>query len=117
MFTFPLQQQQDHVLQLQTKWVTPLASSIHFVSNATAAVNLMINLSEIKGLLENGLYQLVPTSLTLADPSPEDDTDKYLAPTLEEVVEEVALMDILPNGTVSDDKHDEAVEEPQFTIT
>ncbi|KAG1775772.1 hypothetical protein EV702DRAFT_1198975 [Suillus placidus] len=116
-FTFPLQQRRDHVLQLQTKWVTPLASSIRFASNATAAVNLAISLCESKGPSEDVIYRLVPTALALADPSPEDDTDEYNAPAFKEANEEAVLMDILPEGTVSDNKDDEGVEEPEFTIS
>ncbi|KAG1882368.1 hypothetical protein F4604DRAFT_1990635 [Suillus subluteus] len=67
------QQRRDHVLQLQTKWVTPLASSIRFVSNITVAVNLVITLCE--GPSEDGIYRLVPTLLALDEPSPENDTD------------------------------------------
>ncbi|KAG2111091.1 hypothetical protein DEU56DRAFT_936200, partial [Suillus clintonianus] len=116
-FTFPLQQRRDHILQLQTKWVTPLASSVRFDSNATAAVNLAITLCGSKGPSEDVIYRLVPTSLALADPSPEDDTDEYNAPAFEEAIEEAALVDIFPEGTVTDDEDDEGVEQPEFTIS
>ncbi|KAG1892710.1 hypothetical protein F4604DRAFT_1672662 [Suillus subluteus] len=109
-------QWRDHVLQLQNKWVTPLASSIWFVSNATAAVNLAITLSESKGSSEDSMCRLVPTSLALAEPSPEDDTDECIAPAFEDG-EEVAFTDILPDDTVSDDEDEEAMEEPEWTIT
>ncbi|KAG1845653.1 hypothetical protein F4604DRAFT_1595417 [Suillus subluteus] len=116
-FTFPLQQRRDHILQLQTKWVTPLASSVRFTSNATVVVNLAITLCGSKGPLEDVINRLVPTSLALADPSPEDDTDEYNAPAFEEAIEETALMDIFPEGTVSDDEDDEGMEQPEFTIS
>ncbi|KAG1879878.1 hypothetical protein F4604DRAFT_1923085 [Suillus subluteus] len=114
-FLFPLQQWRDHVLQLQTKWVTLLASSIRFVSNITVAVNLAITLCE--GPSEDGIYRLVPTSLALDEPSPENDTDEYTVPAFEEAVEEAVLMDVLPDGTISDDEDDEVIAEPEFTIS
>ncbi|KAG2156682.1 uncharacterized protein EDB93DRAFT_1238950 [Suillus bovinus] len=114
-FLFPLQQWRDHVLQLQTKWVTPLASSIRFISNVTVATNLAITLCE--GLSEDGIYRLVPTSLALDEPSPEDDTDKDIVPAFKEAVEEAVLMDVLPHGTISDDEDDEVIPEPEFTIS
>ncbi|KAG1774666.1 hypothetical protein EV702DRAFT_1200022 [Suillus placidus] len=116
-FLFPLQQRRDHVLQLQTKWVTPLASSIHFVSNVTVAVNLAITLCTSEGPSEDGFYSLVPMSLALDEPSPEDDTDEDTEPLFEEAIEEAVLMDVLPDSSISDDEDGEVMAEPEFTIS
>ncbi|KAG1745891.1 uncharacterized protein EDB91DRAFT_1268520 [Suillus paluster] len=48
-FLFTIQQHRDHVLQLQTRWVTPLASSTCFTSNGNAALKLAIDLSGSRG--------------------------------------------------------------------
>ncbi|KAG1719291.1 hypothetical protein EDD22DRAFT_983371 [Suillus occidentalis] len=113
-FSFPLQQWRDHILQLQTKWVTPLVSSIRFATNASIAVKLAITLSESKGPSETTIYDLIPMSLALPDPSLEDDTgEDFFAP--EEAPEEAALSDILPDSTVSDDEED-IVGKPEYTI-
>ncbi|KAG1878248.1 hypothetical protein F4604DRAFT_1880298 [Suillus subluteus] len=114
-YVFPLQQRWDHVLQLQTRWVTPLASSIRFNSSANMAVNLAITLSESAGPSQAVMYRLVPTSLSLADPSTEDDTDEHVA-SFEDVAEEAVLLDILPDNTASDDDDDEAVGKTEFRI-
>ncbi|KAG1887308.1 hypothetical protein F4604DRAFT_1917113 [Suillus subluteus] len=92
-----------------------LSSSIRFVSNITVAVNLAITLCE--GPSEDGIYRLVPTSLALDEPSPKNDTDEYTVPAFEEAVEEAVLMEILPDGTISDDEDDEVIAEPEFTIS
>lgn len=113
---FPLQQRRDHLLQLQSKWVTPLASATRFNSSAHMAVNLAITLSESTGPSQAVMYRLVPTSLALAD-SPEDDADEHIAPALEEIAEEAVLLDILPDNTASDDEDDEPVGLPEFTIS
>ncbi|KAG1842228.1 hypothetical protein F4604DRAFT_1884792 [Suillus subluteus] len=114
-YIFPLQQRRDHVLQLQTRWVTPLASSIRFNSSANTAVNLAITLSESAGPSQAVMYRLVPTSFSLADPSTEDDTDEHVA-SFEDVAEEAVLLDILPDNTASDDDDDEAVGKTEFRI-
>ncbi|KAG1888274.1 hypothetical protein F4604DRAFT_1877402 [Suillus subluteus] len=114
-YVFPLQQWQDHILQLQTRWVTPLASSIRFNSSANTAVNLAITLSESAGPSQAVMYRLVPTSLSLADPSTEDDTDEHVA-SFEDVAEEAVLLDILPDNTASDDDDDEAIGKTEFRI-
>ncbi|KAG1836304.1 hypothetical protein F4604DRAFT_1886125 [Suillus subluteus] len=114
-YVFPLQQRRDHVLQLQTRWVTPLASSIRFNSSANTAVNLAITLSESAGPSQAVMYRLVPTSLSLADPSTEDDTDEHVA-SFEDVAKEAVLLDILPDNTASDDDDDEAVGKTEFRI-
>lgn len=114
-FSFPLQQRRDHVLQLQTKWVTPLVSSIRFATNASIAVKLAITLSESKGPSETTIYDLIPMSLALPDASLEDDTgEDFFAP--EEAPEEAALLDILPDSTVSDDDEEDIVGKPEYTI-
>ncbi|KAG1854571.1 hypothetical protein F4604DRAFT_1685944 [Suillus subluteus] len=109
-----LTQQRDHVLQLQSKWVTPLASSTCFATNASIAVKLAITLAESKGPSETTVYNSIPISLALPDPSPEDDTgeDYFVA---EEAAEDAVLSDILPDSTVSDDK-EETVGKPEFII-
>jgi hypothetical protein len=108
-FLFPLQQRRDHVLQLQTRWVTPLASSIRFASNAKEAVNVALTLSGSKGGLDTSVYMLVPTTLALPEHT-EDDTalgitvdDFEAADTIG--AEEAALSDIF-NGA-SDDEDSE----------
>ncbi|KAG1779269.1 hypothetical protein EV702DRAFT_1195245 [Suillus placidus] len=115
-YIFPLQQQRDHILQLQTRWVTPLASAIRFNSSANMAVDLAITLSASAGPSQAVMYRLVPTSLMLADPSSEDNTDEHVMSAFEEVAEEAVLLDILPDNTASDDDDDEAMGQPEFRI-
>jgi hypothetical protein len=73
----------------------------------------------LKGLA----YSLIPTSLTLLDPSPEEDIVEESVPhTFEEGPEQVALSDVLQDGTISDeddedDDEDKCMGEPEYVIT
>ncbi|KAG0694726.1 hypothetical protein DFH29DRAFT_985177 [Suillus ampliporus] len=118
-FLFTIQQRRDHVLQLQTRWVTPLASATHFTSNGNAALKLAIALSGNQGSSTAAPYSLIPTSLTLADPSPEEDTsEESTLHAFEEAAEQAALSDVLQDGAIGDDDEEDtsSMGEPEFII-
>jgi hypothetical protein len=117
---FTIQQRRDHVLLLQTRWVTPLASSTRFNGSGNAALKLAISLSGSHGSPTTAAYSLIPTSLTLLDPSPEEDTVEESVPhAFEEGPEQAALSDILQDGTIGDedDDEDKSMGEPEYVIT
>ncbi|KAG2078052.1 hypothetical protein BDR04DRAFT_1147753 [Suillus decipiens] len=66
-------------------------------------------------------YLLIPTSLTLPDPSAEEDTSKeFISHAFEEAAEQMALLDVFQDSTIGDDDEDEnmsSVGEPEFIIT
>jgi len=120
---FTIQQWCDHVLLLQTRWVTPLASSTHFNGSGNAALKLATSLAGSHGSPTTAAYLLIPTSLTLIDPSPKEDIVEESVPrTFEEGPEQVALSDVLQDSTISDeddkdDDKDKCMGEPEYVIT
>ncbi|KIK32257.1 hypothetical protein CY34DRAFT_19173 [Suillus luteus UH-Slu-Lm8-n1] len=68
-------------------------------------------------------YSLIPTSLTLLDSSPKEDTIEESIPhAFEEGPEQVALSDVLQDSTIGDkddqdDDEDKSMGEPEYVIT
>lgn len=120
---FTIQQRRDHVLLLQTRWVTPLASSTRFIGSGNAALKLALSLAGSHGSPTTAAYSLIPTSLTLLDPSPEEDTAEESIPdAFEEGPEQAALSDVLQDGTIGDEDdededEDKSMGEPEYVIT
>ncbi|KAG1740564.1 hypothetical protein EDD22DRAFT_982220 [Suillus occidentalis] len=106
-----------------TRWVTPWASSTCLNGSGNAALQLATSLAGSHGSPTTAAYSLIPTSLTLLDPSPEEDIIEESVPhTFEEGPEQVVLSDVLQDGTISDeddedDDEDKSMGEPEYIIT
>jgi hypothetical protein len=99
-----LRQRCDQLLRLQTRWTTPLASSLRFASRAKSALKIAITLSG-GSQIPTGMHWLSPTSVKVADPEGELDHVE-LAENLDLLVvesEHAVLADIIAGSNEDDD--------------